>query len=92
MPLVWAGAIVTRARKEGRITSDYSSIQLLEKIDGFRSGQWNFASILLQFTLLFYFAEQSNYVYSAHWIYKPASVIRVAVAIGSAAALSRGWI
>ena len=30
--------------------------------------------------------------YSAHWIYKPASVIRVAAAIGSAAALSRGWI
>ena len=39
MPLVWAGAIVTRARKEGRITSDYSSIHLMEKIDGFRSGQ-----------------------------------------------------
>ena len=30
--------------------------------------------------------------YSAHRIYKPPSVIRVAVAIGSAAALSRGWI
>ena len=30
--------------------------------------------------------------YSAHWIYKPPSVIRVAAAIGSAAALSRGWI
>ena len=27
--------------------------------------------------------------YSAHWIYKPASVIRVAAAIASAAALSR---
>ena len=30
--------------------------------------------------------------YSAHWIYKPASVIRVAVAIDSPAALSRGCI
>ena len=33
-----------------------------------------------------------NTKYSAHWIYKPASVIRVAVAIGSVAALPRGWI
>ena len=28
-------------------------------------------------------------VYSAHWIYKPGSVIRVAVAIGSEAAITR---
>ena len=37
MPLVWAGAIVTRARKEGRITNDYSSMKLMEKIDAFRA-------------------------------------------------------
>ena len=36
MPLVWAGAIVTRARKEKRISSDYVASQLMEKLDQFR--------------------------------------------------------
>ena len=37
MPLVWAGSIITRARKEKRISSDYSELKLMEKIDQFRS-------------------------------------------------------
>ena len=37
MPLVWAGSIITRARKEKRISSDYSDLKLMEKIDQFRS-------------------------------------------------------
>ena len=37
MPLVWAGAIVTRARKEKRITNDYDAVKLMEKLDQFRA-------------------------------------------------------
>ena len=37
MPLVWAGSIVARARKEGRILNDYAALKLTEKIDGYRS-------------------------------------------------------
>ena len=37
MPLVWAGAIVTRARKEKRINSDYDAVKLMEKLDQFRA-------------------------------------------------------
>ena len=33
MPLVWAGAIVTRARKEKRINSDYDAVKLMEKLE-----------------------------------------------------------
>lgn len=36
MPLVWAGSIVTRARKEGRIANDYMMLALIEQIDKFR--------------------------------------------------------
>ena len=37
MPLVWAGSIVTRARKENRIANDYMMLALIERIDQFRS-------------------------------------------------------
>ena len=37
MPLVWAGAIVSRARKEKRINSDYDAAKLIEKLDQFRA-------------------------------------------------------
>jgi bestrophin-3 len=37
MPLVWAGSIVTRARKEGRIKDDFAVKALIQKIDEFRS-------------------------------------------------------
>jgi hypothetical protein len=37
MPLVWAGSIVTRARKENRIANDYMMIALIEQIDQFRA-------------------------------------------------------
>ena len=36
MPLVWAGSIITRARREKRISSDYASLKLMEKLDQFR--------------------------------------------------------
>ena len=34
--LVWAGSIVTRARKENRIANDYMMLALIEQIDKFR--------------------------------------------------------
>ena len=37
MPIVWAGAIVTRARKEKRITSDHEAVKIMEKLDQFRA-------------------------------------------------------
>ena len=36
MPLVWAGAIITRARKEGRVKDDYGLKALVEKLDQYR--------------------------------------------------------
>ena len=36
MPLVWAGSIVQRARKENRIPNDYMMLALIEQIDKFR--------------------------------------------------------
>ena len=36
MPLVWAGSIVQRARKENRIANDYMMLALIEQIDKFR--------------------------------------------------------
>ena len=35
-PLVWAGAIITRARKEKRITSDHDAVALMDSIIKFR--------------------------------------------------------
>ncbi len=32
MPLVWAGSIVTRARKEGRVKDDFAQKSLLDKL------------------------------------------------------------
>lgn len=37
MPLVWAGAIVARARKEGRIRDDFAVKTLLDELCAFRS-------------------------------------------------------
>eukprot|EP00095_Tigriopus_kingsejongensis_P010038 maker-scaffold231_size243715-snap-gene-1.38 protein:Tk10038 transcript:maker-scaffold231_size243715-snap-gene-1.38-mRNA-1 annotation:"Bestrophin-2 " len=36
MPLVWAGSIVTRARKESRVRDDFSMKSLLDKLDQYR--------------------------------------------------------
>ncbi|KAJ9574764.1 hypothetical protein L9F63_008078, partial [Diploptera punctata] len=38
MPLVWAGGIITRARKEGRIKDDFSLKTLIDELNTFRSG------------------------------------------------------
>ncbi|KAB7502682.1 Bestrophin-3, partial [Armadillidium nasatum] len=38
MPLVWAGTIVSRARKEGRIRDDFAVKTLTDTINSFRSG------------------------------------------------------
>lgn len=37
MPLVWAGSIVTRARKEGRINDDFALKALITKLDKYRT-------------------------------------------------------
>ena len=41
MPLVWAGSIVTKARKEGRIRDDFAVKTLVDSINTFRSGLGN---------------------------------------------------
>ncbi|XP_037083681.1 bestrophin-2-like, partial [Pollicipes pollicipes] len=41
MPLVWAGSIVTKARKEGRIRDDFAVKTLVDSINAFRSGLGN---------------------------------------------------
>ncbi|XP_069686596.1 uncharacterized protein [Periplaneta americana] len=38
MPLVWAGGIITRARKEGRIKDDFGLKTLIDELNIFRSG------------------------------------------------------
>jgi len=38
MPLVWASGIVTRARREGRITNDFSMKTLIDELNSFRGG------------------------------------------------------
>ena len=38
MSLVWAGAVVTRARREGRIKDDFSFQTIIQEINGFRMG------------------------------------------------------
>ena len=38
MSLVWAGAIVTRAKKEGRIKDDFAFRTIIKEINKFRSG------------------------------------------------------
>ncbi|XP_046997814.1 uncharacterized protein LOC124613197 isoform X1 [Schistocerca americana] len=38
MPLVWAGSIITRARKEGRIKDDFSMKTLIDELNTFRGG------------------------------------------------------
>ncbi|MCL4137057.1 UNVERIFIED_CONTAM: hypothetical protein GTU68_040776 [Idotea baltica] len=38
MPLVWAGSIVARARKEGRIRDDFAVKTILDAINQFRAG------------------------------------------------------
>lgn len=36
MPLVWAGSIIARARKEGRIRDDFAVKTILDEINRFR--------------------------------------------------------
>lgn len=38
MPLVWAGSIVTHARKEGRVKDDFAMKTLVDEISKFRAG------------------------------------------------------
>nr|CAD7576461.1 unnamed protein product [Timema californicum] len=38
MPLVWAGGIITRARKEGRVKDDFSLKSLIDGLNNFRAG------------------------------------------------------
>lgn len=38
MPLVWAGGVVTRAKKENRIKDDFALKTLIDELNNFRSG------------------------------------------------------
>lgn len=38
MPIIWAGSIVTRARKEGRIRDDFAVKTIMDTLNSFRSG------------------------------------------------------
>lgn len=38
VPLVWAGGVITRARKEGRIRDDYSVKTLIDTLNSSRAG------------------------------------------------------
>ncbi|TRY79483.1 hypothetical protein TCAL_13651 [Tigriopus californicus] len=55
MPLVWAGSIVTRARKENRVRDDFSMKSLLDKLDQYRGAagmliNYDWVSIPLVYT------------------------------------------
>ena len=73
MPLVWAGSIVQRARKENRIANDYMMLALIEQIDKFRGmagGLLNhdWVNIPLVYTqvlsIVFQFPEKNLYLHT----------------------------
>ena len=44
MSLVWAGAVVTRAKKEGKIKDEFAFQTIIKEINDFRSGCGNLLS------------------------------------------------
>ena len=68
MPLVWAGAIVTRARKEKRITNDYDAAKLMEKLDQFRAStggllNYDWVTVPLVYTQVSFLKTKFNWVF-----------------------------
>lgn len=60
MPLVWASSILTRARKENRITNDFSLKTLIDELNIFRTGcgkllSYDWISIPLVYTQVVYY-------------------------------------
>ncbi len=49
MPLVWAGSIVTRARKEGRVKDDFAQKSLLDKLVNAKQSYSHIFSRKIQF-------------------------------------------
>lgn len=65
MPLVWAGGIITRARKEGRIKDDFSMKTLIDELNKFRGGcggmlNYDWISIPLVYTQVKFFCKREN--------------------------------
>lgn len=69
MSLVWAGAIVTRARKEGRIKDDFGFQTIIQEINKFRSGcggllDYDWISVPLVYTQVVTLAVYSFFISS----------------------------
>ena len=69
MSLVWAGAIVTRAKKEGRIKDDFAFQTIITEINNFRSGcggllDYDWISIPLVYTQVVTLAVYSFFLSS----------------------------
>ncbi|KAA0192966.1 hypothetical protein HAZT_HAZT009840 [Hyalella azteca] len=55
LPLVWAGAIVTKARKQGRIRDDFAQKTIMDELNNFRKGcrlllSYDYVSVPLVYT------------------------------------------
>lgn len=60
MPLVWAGSIVTRARKEGRIKDDFAMKTIVDEISKLRTRcgellNYDWISVPLVYTQVYFF-------------------------------------
>ena len=60
MSLVWAGAVVTRAKKEGRISDQFAFQTIITEINKFRSGcggllDYDWISVPLVYTQVSFF-------------------------------------
>ena len=62
MSLVWAGAVVTRAKKEGRISDQFAFQTIITEINKFRSGcggllDYDWISVPLVYTQVSFFQQ-----------------------------------
>ena len=79
MPLVWAGAIVTRARKEKRITNDYDAVKLMEKLDQFRAStggllNYDWVTVPLVYTQVSSVSTKYSWMYLKQKSYAPSKI------------------
>jgi bestrophin, other len=86
MPIVWAAAIVTRARSEGRIRDDFAKSTLMDSLNSFRSKcgtlmQYNFVNIPLVYTqvvgiaVFYYFIVRLLSQQSIQFIWFPVLIV-----------------
>ena len=64
MSLVWAGAVVTRAKKEGRISDQFAFQTIITEINKFRSGcggllDYDWISVPLVYTQVCFFSNRN---------------------------------